>query len=175
MTASGPARTAPGRTEQDARQPGIGAYARPSGAGTERASSPGPAASADTPVAELVQRASAQITQLVRDELTMARTEVAAKGKRAGIGAGLLGGGAVLGLYAGAALVATIILALAAVMPDALAALIVTVLLGIAAAVAAQRGRKQVTSAMPATPTSTRDSLREDVQTVRGAASRRQP
>ena len=70
------------------------------------------ATSADTPVAELVQRATEQITRLVRDELTMARTEMTAKGKRAGVGAGLLGGGAMLGLLAGGTAVATIVLAL---------------------------------------------------------------
>ena len=36
------------------------------------------AASAHTPVAELAQRATEQITRLVRDELTMARTEMTA-------------------------------------------------------------------------------------------------
>ncbi|WP_238424620.1 phage holin family protein [Micromonospora parastrephiae] len=140
---------------------------RPSGA-------PGPA-SAETPVAELVQRATDQITRLVRDELTMARAEMTAKGKRAGVGAGLLGGGAMLGLFAGGTAVATIVLALAAIMPDAVAALIVTVILAIAAAIAARRGKKQVSEAMPATPTATRDSVRADAETIRGAASRRQP
>jgi large-conductance mechanosensitive channel len=134
--------------------------------------SPG-AASADTPVAELVQRATEQITQLVRDELTMARAEMTAKGKRAGVGAGLLGGGATLGLYGGGALVAAVVLALGAFMPDALAALIVAVILFIAAAVAARRGKKQITKAMPPTPTATRDSLRADTETIRGAAGRR--
>lgn len=80
MTASGPASTTPDHTDQNARQSGTGAYSRPSGAGTRLATAQGPPASADTPVAELVQRASAQITQLVRDELTMARTEIAVKG-----------------------------------------------------------------------------------------------
>ena len=136
--------------------------------------SPG-AASADTPVAELVQRATEQITRLVRDELTMARAEMTAKGKRAGVGAGLLGGGAMLGLYGGGALVAAVMLALGAVMPDALAALIVAVILFIAAAVAARRGQKQVAKAMPATPTATRDSVRADAETIRGAAGRGRP
>ncbi|WP_036376294.1 phage holin family protein [Micromonospora sp. ATCC 39149] len=133
------------------------------------------AASADTPVAELVQRATEQITRLVRDELTMARTEMTTKGKRAGVGAGLLGGGAVLGLLAGGTAAATIVLALAAIMPDAVAALIVTVILAIAAAITAQRGKKQVSKAMPVTPTTTRDSVRADTEAIRGAASRRQP
>ncbi|MDZ5444443.1 phage holin family protein [Micromonospora sp. 4G57] len=143
-------------------------------AAEDSSGSPG-AASADTPAAELVQRATEQITRLVRDELTMARAEMTAKGKRAGVGAGLLGGGATLGLYAGGALVATVVLALASIMPDALAALIVTVILSIAAAIAAQRGKKQVSKAMPATPAETRDSVRADTETIRGAVSRRQP
>ncbi|MEH0934505.1 phage holin family protein [Micromonospora psammae] len=140
----------------------------------ERPSSSPDAASTGAPVAELVQRATEQITKLVRDELTMARAELITKGKHAGTGAGLLGGGAALGLYAGGSAVATIVLALAAIMPDALAALIVTVILAIAAAIAAQRGKKQVTKAMPVTPTATRDSVRADAETIRGAASRRE-
>ncbi|WP_373861810.1 phage holin family protein [Micromonospora noduli] len=71
-----------------------------------------------------MQRATDQITRLVRDELTMARAEMTAKGKRAGIGAGLLGGGVMLGIFAGATAVATIVLTLAAIMPDAVATLI---------------------------------------------------
>lgn len=133
------------------------------------------AASADTPVAELVQRATEQITRLVRDELTMARAEMTAKGKRAGMGAGLLGGGAMLGFYGVGAVVAAVVLTLGAFMPDALAALIVAVILFIAAAVAARRGKKQVTKAMPATPTATRDSVQADIETIRGAAGRRRP
>ncbi|MBX7267934.1 phage holin family protein [Micromonospora sp. Llam7] len=130
------------------------------------------AATPDTPVAELVQRAGEQITRLVRDELTLARAEMAAKGRRAGSGAGLLGGGAMLGLYAGGALVIAAVLVLGAFMPDALAALIVGAVLLVAAAVAARRGKKQVTEAMPATPTATRDSVRADAETIRNAANR---
>lgn len=141
----------------------------------ERSGGSSGAPSADTPVAELVQRATEQITRLVRDELTMARAEMTAKGKRAGVGAGLLSGGAMFGLLAGGTAVATVVLALATVLPDAVAALIVTVLLGIVAAVAAQRGKKQIGEVMPATPTTTRDSVRADTEAIRGAASRRKP
>ncbi|MFG3555320.1 phage holin family protein [Micromonospora sp. NPDC047557] len=141
----------------------------------ERSSANPGTASADAPVAELVQRATDQITRLVRDELTMARAEMTAKGKRAGVGAGLLGGGAMLGIFAGATAVTTLVLTLAAIMPDAVAALIVTVVLALAAAIAAQRGKKQVSTAMPITPTATRDSVRADAETIRDAANRRQP
>ncbi|WP_204000142.1 phage holin family protein [Micromonospora lutea] len=131
------------------------------------------AASPETPVTELVQRAAEQMTRLVRDELTLARAEMAAKGRRAGSGAGMLGGGAMLGLYAGGTLVAAVVLVLGAFMPDALAALIVGVVLLVAAAIAARRGKQQVTEAMPATPSATRDSVRADAETIRNAASRR--
>ncbi|MEU8257953.1 phage holin family protein [Micromonospora inaquosa] len=142
---------------------------------SERPSGKPGAASADTPVAELVQRATEQITRLVRDELTMARAEMTAKGKRASVGAGMLGGGAILGIFAGGTAVATVVVLLAAIMPDAVATLIVTVILAIAAAIAAQRGKKQVSQAMPATPAATIDSVRADAETIRGAAGRRQP
>jgi uncharacterized membrane protein YqjE len=48
---------------------------------------------------ELVGQAAAQISTLVRDELALAKTELAEKGKRAGLGGGLFGGAAVLALY----------------------------------------------------------------------------
>ncbi|MFF5214287.1 phage holin family protein [Micromonospora sp. NPDC000442] len=130
-------------------------------------------ASPDKPVAELVQRAAEQITRLVRDELTLARAEMAAKGRRAGSGAGMLGGGAMLSLYAGGALVAAAVLVLGAFMPDALAALIVGIILLIAAAIAARSGKKQISGAMPATPNAARDSVRADAETIRNAANRR--
>ena len=49
--------------------------------------------------ADLVGRAATQISTLVRDELALARAEMVEKGKRAGIGGGLLGGAAMLALY----------------------------------------------------------------------------
>ena len=44
------------------------------------------------PVGELVKHASEQISTLVRDEIRLAKLELAAKGKRAGRGAGMFGG-----------------------------------------------------------------------------------
>jgi len=43
----------------------------------------------DQSTSELVQRASEQITKLVRDEIALAKAELTEKGKHAGIGAGL--------------------------------------------------------------------------------------
>jgi lipopolysaccharide export LptBFGC system permease protein LptF len=119
--------------------------------------------------AELVSQLSEQVSTLVRDELALARTEMTEKGKRAGKGAGLLGGGGVLALYGLGALFLTIGAALAEVMPAWLAALIVTVVLFAAAGVAALLGKKQVQQAVPPAPTKAVDSTKRDVQTVKDA------
>lgn len=132
-----------------------------------------PTRTADVPAAELIQRGSEQISQLVREELALARAEMTEKGKRAGIGAGLFGGGGVLALYGGAALVAAVVLALDYVMPVAASALVVGVILLLAAGLLALSGKKQVSQAMPLAPKSTADSLRADAETVKGAAKER--
>jgi uncharacterized membrane protein YqjE len=57
----------------------------------------------DEPLGELLRRLSNQVTELARQEIELAKAEVAEKGKQAGIGAGLLVGAglvAVLGLGA---------------------------------------------------------------------------
>ncbi len=76
----------------------------------ERTSSRAAADSAST--GELVARLSEQVSTLVKDELALARAELTEKGKRAGKGAGLLGGGTVLALYGVGLLLVTIVLAL---------------------------------------------------------------
>ena len=119
--------------------------------------------------AELVSQLSEQVSTLVRDELALARAEMTEKGKRAGKGAGLLGGGGVLALYGFGALLVTIGAALAEVMPPWLAALIVAVVLFVAAGVAALLGKKQVQQAVPPTPTKAVDSTKRDVETVKTA------
>ena len=77
---------------------------------------------AEQSTAELVQRASEQITRLVRDEIALAKAELAEKGKHAGIGIGLFGGGGVLALYGVGAAVATLIIVFDLFLPLWLAA-----------------------------------------------------
>ncbi|GGJ78509.1 hypothetical protein GCM10011583_07570 [Streptomyces camponoticapitis] len=92
--------------------------------------------------AELVQQASEQLSQLVREELRLATAEMREKGRRAGRGGGLYGGAALVGVLALQALVATVIAALALVLPVWASALIVTAVLAITAAVLAGQGRR---------------------------------
>jgi uncharacterized membrane protein YqjE len=119
--------------------------------------------------AELVQRATEQVSRLVRDELALARAELTQKGKHAGIGIGLFGGGGVMALFGAGALVAAAILLLALVMPAWLAALVVGVALFLLAGVLALIGKSQVSRAVPPVPEATVRSVRADVDTVAAA------
>jgi uncharacterized membrane protein YqjE len=123
--------------------------------------------------AELVQRASEQISTLVRDEIALAKAELAEKGKHAGIGVGLFGGGGVLAMYGVGAMVATAIIALALVLPLWLAALIVTVVLFLVAGILALLGKNQVTKAVPPQPQEAVTSVKADVDEVKHAVKDR--
>ena len=119
---------------------------------------------------ELVRQAAEQISRLVRDELTLAKAEMTQKGKRVGVGAGLLTGGGLVALYGVAALLAATVLALAEVMPGWLAALIVAVVLLGAAGVLAALGRAKVSQATPLTPEQTVRSVKADIDEVKERA-----
>ncbi|WP_306214739.1 phage holin family protein [Actinoplanes sp. RD1] len=126
----------------------------------------------DSSTGALVSQMSEQVSTLVREELALARTEMVEKGKKAGKGAGLLGGAGVIALYGLGALFVTIGAALALVWPAWLAALTVTVLVLVIAGVAALLGKKQVSEATPPAPTDAIDSTKRDVDAVKRAAHR---
>ncbi|MET9069130.1 phage holin family protein [Streptosporangium sandarakinum] len=122
--------------------------------------------------AELVRRLSQDVSRLVRDELRLAKLELAEKGKHAGLGAGLFGGAGAMALYGGGALVAAAILALALVLPGWLSALIIGVVLLVLAAILGLLGKHQVSEAGPPAPRHTIESVRNDIDTVRERAHR---
>jgi uncharacterized membrane protein YqjE len=124
------------------------------------------------PVSELVQRASQQLTELVRGELRLAQAEMKEKGKRYGKGGGLFGGAGVVGFLTLQALVATAIAALAVPLPVWAAALIVTAVLGVIAAVMALSGKKQVSQAAPPTPEKTIENVKSDLAEIKESAHR---
>jgi hypothetical protein len=71
----------------------------------------------DRPVGELMSELAEQTSTLVRQELALARAELMEKGRTAGIGAGLIGGGGGLALFAFGALTVALILLLDEAMP----------------------------------------------------------
>lgn len=121
---------------------------------------------------ELVTRLSSQVSELVRGELALARTELAQKGKQAGIGAGLVGAGGVLALYGGGALVAAAVAGLATVLDVWLAALVVGAVLLLVAGILALTGRNRVVKATPPVPEQAVAELGRDVETVKEAVRR---
>ncbi|MFK3984170.1 phage holin family protein [Micromonospora sp. NPDC050397] len=128
---------------------------------------------AEQSIAELVQRATEQVSRLVRDELALARAELTQKGKHAGIGVGLFGGGGALAFYGLGALVVTAILALDVVLPAWAAALVIAGALFLMAGLLALVGKRQVTRAVPPVPTAAVRSVRADVDTVTAAVKDR--
>ncbi|MEV6764544.1 phage holin family protein [Streptomyces sp. NPDC051105] len=127
---------------------------------------------AQEPVGELVQRASQQLSQLVRDEMRLGRAEMTEKGQRFGKGGGLFGGAGLVGVLTLQALVATVIAALSLVMDVWAAALIVTAVLAAVTALMAVLGKRQISKASPPAPEQTIDSVKADVAEIKEKAQR---
>jgi uncharacterized membrane protein YqjE len=126
----------------------------------------------DASASDLMKQLAEQTSTLVRQELELAKAELSVKGKEAGIGAGLLGGAGVFGLYALGALTATIIAALSLAMETWLAALIVTVVWAAVAGVAALLGKTRIQKSAPPIPEQSVESVKEDVQWTKTSAQR---
>lgn len=121
----------------------------------------------DRSVPELLRTLSDQTATLVREELELAKVEMTAKGKRAGLGIGMFGAaGAVVYLMLGA-LTAAAILALSLAVASWVAALIVCGVLAIIAGVLGLMGRSEVAKGVPPTPQQTVQTVKEDVEVAR--------
>ncbi len=124
----------------------------------------------DASLAEVVRELSEQSTRLVHQEIELAKAELAVKGKRAGLGAGMFGGAGVFGVYALGALTTAAILALATALAAWLAALIVAAVLAGIAGVLALQGKTKVQKAVPPVPEQAVESVKEDVQWAKSRA-----
>jgi Putative Actinobacterial Holin-X, holin superfamily III len=118
----------------------------------------------DRPIGELLKQLSQETTTLVRQELDLAKAEMAQKGKRAGLGAGMFGGAGAAALLGLGALTAAAVAALDAAMPLWLAALIVALIWLAIAGVLALTGKTKVQQATPPVPEQTQQSVKEDVE-----------
>jgi hypothetical protein len=119
----------------------------------------------DRPIGELLKQLSMETSTLVKQELDLAKAEMTQKGKHAGVGAGFIGGGALLGLGAFGALTACLIALLATAIDHVwLSALIVAVVYAAVAGVLALRGKDKIQEAAPAAPEQTVETVKEDVE-----------
>jgi uncharacterized membrane protein YqjE len=117
----------------------------------------------DRGVSDLVKQLADQTSTLVRQEIDLAKAEVAQQGKEAGKGVGLLAGGAVVALLGAGTLVAFLVMLLDGAIPNWLAALIVAVVLLALAAGLALAGRNRLRRATPPAQ-QTVETVKEDVQ-----------
>jgi len=122
---------------------------------------------ADASLGELVASISQQTSRLVRDEMRLAQAEMAEKGKKAGLGAGLFGGAGLLSLFGLACFISAAALALTLVLPGWAAALIVGGLLFAVAGVAAMMGKREVSEATPPVPEEALASVKQDLQVLK--------
>jgi uncharacterized membrane protein YqjE len=117
---------------------------------------------------DLVKELSGQVSTLMRQEVDLAKAEMAEKGKKAGVGAGLLGGAVVGALMMLGSLTAFLIVALALAIPAWAAALIATVVWAGVAGVLALLGRDRLRVMGKTVPEKTIESVKEDVQWLKG-------
>jgi hypothetical protein len=116
---------------------------------------------------ELIKLMSEQVSTLVRDELKLAQLEMTRKGKQAGIGAGMLGGGGVIALYGIGCLIACAIIAISRVLAPWLSALLVGAALLAVAGIAALAGKARLQQATPPVPQDTVQSVKADVDEIK--------
>jgi len=117
----------------------------------------------DRSLGELFADLSRQTSQLIHQEVTLAKTEMTDKATRVGKNVGFVAAGGVI-LYAGfLALLATIIILLAKVMAWWLSALIVGVVVAAIGAILVNMGL-QTLKRTELTPHETVDTLKEDKQ-----------
>jgi MFS family permease len=118
----------------------------------------------ERPIGELLKQLSDETTTLVKQELDLAKAEMAQKGQQAGKGAGMFGGAGILGFLAAGALTAALIMAIDKATDNWVAALIVAVVYAAIAGILALQGRNKVREAVPPAPEQTIESVKEDAQ-----------
>jgi uncharacterized membrane protein YqjE len=133
----------------------------------ERATGPGQVSDQDRSTGELVKQLSEQVSVLVRDELKLAQMEMTRKGKQAGFGIGMMGGGAMAAWYGVGCLIACAIIAISGKVAAWLAALIVGAALLAAAGAAALMGKSRLQQATPPVPEQAVGGIKSDVEEIK--------
>jgi hypothetical protein len=139
---------------------------------TSQANTGGDAVAQEHSIGELVKQMTEQVSTLVRDEVKLAQVEMTRKGKQAGLGAGMLGGGGLIALYGVGCLIACAIIGLSHVVQPWLAALIVGAALLAIAGVVALIGKGRIQQATPPVPTEAADSVKTAVEEIKERARR---
>lgn len=115
------------------------------------------------------------VKELVTGELNLLKAEMLTKAKIFGLAAGLLVGALVIVLYAIGVLLTAAVMGLATVMPAWLAAIVIAVVMLIIAGILGLLGWKRLKKGLPITPKRTIDSVKNDVNAVKGLGKKPTP
>jgi hypothetical protein len=125
----------------------------------------------DQPLGEVAKELTRDLSLLVRQEVELAKSEMAEKGRIAAPGLVMIGSAGVVGLMAAGALTACAVLVLAIFLAEWLAALIVGAVLAAAAYLVARRGKERVQMAGSLVPEQTIETVREDLEWAKNRAT----
>jgi hypothetical protein len=123
------------------------------------------------PIGEIAATLVRDLSLLARQELELAKAEMAEKGRVAAPGLGVIGGAGVAALMAAGALTACVVLALSTFLPAWLSALLVAAVLAAGAYVLFRLGKEQVEKAGAPIPEQTIDTIKEDVEWAKARAT----
>ena len=125
----------------------------------------------ERPLGEVARDLTRDVSLLVRQEVELAKAEMAQKGRIAAPGLGMIGGAGVVGLMAAGALTAFLILLLSIFLPEWASALIVGAAFAITAYVLAKQGKERVADAGAPVPEQTIETVKEDVEWAKTRAT----
>jgi len=129
----------------------------------------------ERPIGEVAKNLTSDLSLLLRQEIELAKAEMAQKARTALPGLGLFGGAGVVALCAAGALTAFLVLVFSLFLPDWAAALIVGVAMAAVAFVLIRQGKERIADAGKPVPEQTIETVKEDVEwaKTRGSSARK--
>jgi putative superfamily III holin-X len=125
----------------------------------------------ERPIGEVAKELTSDLSLLLRQEIELAKAEMAEKGRTAAPGLGMFGGAGIVALCAAGALTAFLVLVFSLFLPEWAAALIVGAVLAAVAYVLVRQGKERVAEAGKPVPEQTIETVKEDVEWAKTRAS----
>ena len=125
----------------------------------------------ERPIGEVAKNLTSDLSLLLRQEIELAKAEMAQKARTAAPGLGLFGGAGVVALCAAGALTAFLVLVFSLFLPDWAAALIVGVAMAAVAFVLIRQGKERIADAGKPVPEQTIETVKEDLEWAKTQAS----
>jgi hypothetical protein len=125
----------------------------------------------ERPIGEVAKELTSDLSLLVRQEIELAKAEMAEKGRTAAPGLGMFGGAGIVALCAAGAITAFLVLVFSLFLPEWAAALIVGAVLAAIAYLLIRQGKERVAEAGKPVPEQTIETVKEDVKWAKTRAS----